>query len=323
MCFNEADGKFLWQAVHDKLPAGRVNDWPGEGICSSPVVEGRSVVLRQQPLRGHLRRCQRHGQRQPRCHRRELQGRTDVDIIWRLDMIGELGVFPHNLAICSPLIVGDTLFVITANGVDEGHINIPRPDAPSFMAIDKKTGKVLVEGQRRRAAVSSSGARAAQRWTSRSWSIRPAADARPMVQPRLRRSQRQADDYLPRRRRLDSRLQPQGRQIAVEVRLQPQGHRSTNWAAKARATISFRTPVIWENKLYIGVGQDPEHNKGVGHLWCIDITKEPKTRRQGFDADQTTTSIPRPRSTRTPAWSGTTAAQPRRRTTAITSLAAR
>jgi outer membrane protein assembly factor BamB len=36
------------------------------------------------------------------------------------------------------------------------------------------------------------------------------------------------------------------------------------------------TPVVWEDKLYIGVGQDPEHNKGVGHLWCIDITKEPK-----------------------------------------------
>src|SRR5262249_51926346 len=35
------------------------------------------------------------------------------------------------------------------------------------------------------------------------------------------------------------------------------------------------TPVVWENKLNIGVGQDPEHDKGVGHFWCIDITKEP------------------------------------------------
>ena len=26
MCFREADGKFLWQNVHDKLPSGRVND---------------------------------------------------------------------------------------------------------------------------------------------------------------------------------------------------------------------------------------------------------------------------------------------------------
>jgi outer membrane protein assembly factor BamB len=34
------------------------------------------------------------------------------------------------------------------------------------------------------------------------------------------------------------------------------------------------TPVVDDNKLYIGVGQDPEHDEGVGHLWCIDITKE-------------------------------------------------
>jgi outer membrane protein assembly factor BamB len=32
LCFRESDGKFLWQSVHDKLPAGLVNDWPKEGI---------------------------------------------------------------------------------------------------------------------------------------------------------------------------------------------------------------------------------------------------------------------------------------------------
>src|SRR5262249_53670037 len=40
MCFREADGKFLWQSVHDKLPSGMVHDWPQEGICSTPLVEG-------------------------------------------------------------------------------------------------------------------------------------------------------------------------------------------------------------------------------------------------------------------------------------------
>src|SRR5947209_848989 len=43
MCFRESDGKFLWQAVHDKLEKGRVNDWPREGICSSPVVKGNRL----------------------------------------------------------------------------------------------------------------------------------------------------------------------------------------------------------------------------------------------------------------------------------------
>ena len=63
------------------------------------------------------------------------------DIIWTYDMIGELDVFPHNLAAGSPLIVGDMLFAITGQGVDEGHINIPAPKAPSFLALDITSGE--------------------------------------------------------------------------------------------------------------------------------------------------------------------------------------
>src|SRR5262249_8481344 len=40
MCFNEADGKFLWQIVHPKLPSGQVHDWPLEGVCSTPAIDG-------------------------------------------------------------------------------------------------------------------------------------------------------------------------------------------------------------------------------------------------------------------------------------------
>src|SRR5260221_6097652 len=32
MAFAEKDGKFLWQRISPKLPTGRVNDWPGEGL---------------------------------------------------------------------------------------------------------------------------------------------------------------------------------------------------------------------------------------------------------------------------------------------------
>src|SRR5205823_4777726 len=43
MCFEEASGKFLWQHVNEKLPSGQVNDWPHEGVCSTPAVEGDRV----------------------------------------------------------------------------------------------------------------------------------------------------------------------------------------------------------------------------------------------------------------------------------------
>src|SRR5439155_4293841 len=39
--------------------------------------------------------------------------------------------------------------------------------------------------------------------------------------------------------------------------------------AKGTRNDFLATPVIYKNRVYIGVGQDPEHLPGVGHLWCI------------------------------------------------------
>src|SRR5262249_38421458 len=64
------------------------------------------------------------------------------EVEWRLDMIGKLGVFPHNIADCSPLVVGDHVWLVTSNGVDEGHLNVPAPKAPSFIKVAKKDGTV-------------------------------------------------------------------------------------------------------------------------------------------------------------------------------------
>src|SRR5207302_1138788 len=91
MCFDEATGKFLWQVVHDKLAAGQVNDWPREGICSSCCVDGNRLYYVSN-----------------RCTV-VCRDTADGKEVWSLDMMKELGVFPHNLATCSPLAVGDTL----------------------------------------------------------------------------------------------------------------------------------------------------------------------------------------------------------------------
>ena len=73
MAFDETDGAFLWQAVHDKLAAGRVNDWPFQGIASSPLVEGDRVYYvsnRAELMCVDLQGLPRQGERRPR-HRRE------------------------------------------------------------------------------------------------------------------------------------------------------------------------------------------------------------------------------------------------------------
>ena len=40
MAFKQDTGEFLWQNTHEKVSAGRVNDWPFQGVASSRLVEG-------------------------------------------------------------------------------------------------------------------------------------------------------------------------------------------------------------------------------------------------------------------------------------------
>ncbi|MDA1055325.1 MAG: protein kinase, partial [Planctomycetota bacterium] len=43
LCFEETTGRFLWQHSNEKLPTGRVHDWPMQGVCSTPVVDGNRL----------------------------------------------------------------------------------------------------------------------------------------------------------------------------------------------------------------------------------------------------------------------------------------
>ena len=43
LCFREADGKFLWQFSAEKLPTGRIHDWPLQGIGGAPLVQGERM----------------------------------------------------------------------------------------------------------------------------------------------------------------------------------------------------------------------------------------------------------------------------------------
>jgi hypothetical protein len=53
MAFRESDGAFMWQMVHDKLVAGRVNDWPYQGVASSPLVDGDRFESRRADVSRH------------------------------------------------------------------------------------------------------------------------------------------------------------------------------------------------------------------------------------------------------------------------------
>jgi len=144
MCLRESDGQFLWQAATDKLESADT-DWPEEGVCSSPAVEGKRLYYVSN--RAELVCLDTDGfadGKNDGIFQGELhKGPTDADIIWKLDMRKDLGVSQLFMANSSPVIWEDLVFVGTSNGRDSGDEKVPAPNAPSFLAVDKNTGKVV------------------------------------------------------------------------------------------------------------------------------------------------------------------------------------
>ena len=60
-------------------------------------------------------------------------------------MLEEVGSYPHNLSNSSPVMHGDLIYLSTSNGQDESHVHIPSPQAPSIIAVNKNTGKLVWE----------------------------------------------------------------------------------------------------------------------------------------------------------------------------------
>ena len=61
------------------------------------------------------------------------------------DMRDQLGVFPHNVTSSSPLIIGDSIFVATSNGLIGLTNMAPAEPSPSWVALDKNTGELIGE----------------------------------------------------------------------------------------------------------------------------------------------------------------------------------
>jgi outer membrane protein assembly factor BamB len=252
LCFDEKTGKFLWQAVHPKLPSGQVNDWPKEGLCSTPTAEGDRVYYVSNRCTVVCADVSGQASKLPGgIARKGFSDPTDAKFIWEYDMMKELNVFPHNMSACSPLIVGDMMFITTANGVDEGHINIPSPEAPSFIALDKRNGKLIwkrndpgkdiMHGQ----------------WSNPAYGV--INGVRQVIFPG-------GDGWI-------RGFVPETGELIWKFDCNP---KDAVYELGGTGTKSdfIGTPVIYDNMVYIGVGQDPEHTTGIANYFCIAPTKK-------------------------------------------------
>jgi outer membrane protein assembly factor BamB len=249
MAFRESDGEFLWQATHEKLSAGRVNDWPFQGVASSPLIVGDRLYYvnnRAELICADLQGFRDDNQNDGPFTDEKFTSQTDVDIVWKLDMIEELGVFPHNLANSSPVAHENLIYVSTSNGQDESHVNIPSPRAPALIAVDIKTGKVVWED-------GSPG----DRILHGQWSTPTVANVGDGVQVIMA----QGDGWV---RGFEAL---KGEKL-WEFDLNP---KDSVWPKTRNEVIS--TPVVVDGVVYLANGQDPEHGEGVAHAYAIDATK--------------------------------------------------
>ena len=278
MALNEYDGDYLWQLVVPKLASGKVNDWEYLGILSSPLVQGDKVYVVTSrcevvaldlngQTNGNDGPFKEEGQYMPGPGKPKVEVTAkDADILWKYDMMDELGVFPHNASNSSPIAVGDSIFVCTSNGQDWTHVNIPSPLSPSFISLDKKTGALLGEDDAKVGPNIKHG-----QWTSPSTGviggkthvyfgggdgILYALDSKPTKE----------DDasYIKKVWWFDG--------VPEDYKKDKAGKPIKYPAAEGPSEINA-TPVFYKNRVYVAIGQDPEHGEGVGRLVCVDATK--------------------------------------------------
>jgi outer membrane protein assembly factor BamB len=234
MCFREMDGKFLWQAAHDELPADIVKDARGHGVAATPAIEVKRLYYVNN-------RCELI------CADTEGQNEKEK-VIWRLDMIKDLGVFPHKLPNCSPLVAGDLVFVTTGNGVDEE--TVKNPKAPSFIAVNKKTGKVVWQDD------SPGDQVMLGQWSNPAYAV---------VNGKAQVIFGGGDGWL-------RGFEAQTGKPIWKFDCNPKAAKGKG-GPKAGRNYLVATPVVFDNKVYVGVGQEPSLGSGIGHFWCIDITR--------------------------------------------------
>src|SRR5215475_1654658 len=238
----------MWQHTHVKLESGRANDWPFQGVASSPLVEnGRLYYTSNRGVVFCLDINGFHdGKNDGPFTDEKLTGPNDADIIWSFDMMEEVGSYPHNMSNSSPVILGDLLYVSTSNGQDESHVHIPSPRAPAIIAINKNIGKLVWEDNS-----------VEDRILHGQWST-PAVG---MIGGVLQVVSAQGDGWV---RGYEAMT---GKKL-WEFDTNP---KDSVWPKTRNETIS--TPVVYNNVVYEANGQDPEHGEGVGHLYAIDATK--------------------------------------------------
>lgn len=155
LCFDERDGRLLWQLAVPKRGPTSFWDWPKTGMASPVTMDGDRIYVVSN--RGEVL-CldpagMENGNDGPFTDEARHQAergappigpaKTDADILWLYDVPETLGVRQHDGAHCSILVRGDLLYICTSNGLDDEHRKVGAPATPCLIVLDKHTGRLV------------------------------------------------------------------------------------------------------------------------------------------------------------------------------------
>jgi len=279
LCLNESDGSLCWQLVVPRIEGDRHNDWPMIGICSPPTVEGNRVYVLTN--RSEVLCLDLNGQADGNDGTFQGEGwymapsgefayevtLKDADIIWSYDLKLEVGLSPHDSPHASILIDGDYLYLNTCNGVNYKHLETNALNAPSLIALDKKTGRLVAKDNEH----------FGPRIFHSSWSSPSMGEVNGQKQVFFAGP----DGILYAFEALSqsaSREQVQSFNKVWQFDCDPTApkkniHEYLNNRVEG-PSISFGMPVFYKNRIYVTVGGDIWWGKKKAWLKCIDATKK-------------------------------------------------
>jgi outer membrane protein assembly factor BamB len=283
-CFRETDGNMLWELVIPRLPRNvRPHSDTGFGVCSTATIEGdRAYIVSN---RGELLCLDMAGQangndgpymeeatylsaKDPAATQpaRPVELRpTDGDIVWMYDMIRQVDTYPHDASCCSPLVVGDWIYVCTGNAVNQGDKITLNPKAPTLIVLDKRTGRLVARDDERIGTRLLKG-----QWSSPSLCDTPRG-------PLIVQGAGDGNCYAfePVEALTAGEVATLKRVWAADCNPVEYRYRDGNAVAydkRAREGPSevVGTPVCVDGRVYATVGRDPAFGRGRGNLTCID-----------------------------------------------------
>jgi outer membrane protein assembly factor BamB len=310
-CLDARNGELLWQwaAPAREVPAvlagGRFcfcNHPRKLGLTSTPTVEGDRVYFVSHRCEvvcldaGSITQCQRAtapATGQTPSGAADRSPSLDVGsprVVWSYDMYEEVGTRPADACHGNVLIDGDLLYAGTSNGVDryaqareQGELRKPpAPTAPSLIVLDKKTGRL----------VASDDARIGPRLLHGQWSSPSlgAVNGRKLVffgggdgtcyafealsavpdQPVKLKTVWTFDCNPPEYKQFGG-MDPIEHFARGDIRRSDTINGNDGTFLGLNAFIA--SPVFYKDRVYVPIGQDPEHGRGRGALWCIDAAK--------------------------------------------------